>query len=306
MKRLMMTAAALALLTTAAQADATLYNGKAWNTYYVSDTYDTHTPLCGIMAKLTDAVGGSVMVKYASTNGVTVQAWKQGWSMPAGTTVPFSTELYDKDSDITTPIDATEAKSLTDNGGAFVTMKILSPDVPRFIKAFGDADGMFFKFPYGTEPTWSIRMDDSRAAMKRFTACMQQIGWVGTSATQPVVPSSPRQPVVPSQPAPAQIQPKLTTSELLFVIPPDVSGGHMNVRNGPGANHGLLGAIPAGQTVRASRCVRRDDGIAGADWCLVTWNGLTGWVSQVGLMPVSPQPSQPVARSAASKDDGGV
>ena len=107
----------------------------------------------------------------------------------------------------------------------------------------------------------------------------------------------------PSQPAPAQpVQPMPTTSEMLFVIPPDVSAGHMNVRNGPGANHGLLGAIPAGQTVRASRCVRRDDGIAGADWCLVTWNGLTGWVSQVGLMPVTLQPTQPVAMSAASKD----
>lgn len=57
---------------------------------------------------------------------------------------------------------------------------------------------------------------------------------------------------------------------------------------------------------RRASCVRRDDGIAGADWCLVTWNGLTGWVSQVGLMPVTPQPTQPVARSAASKDDGGI
>ena len=37
-----------------------------------------------------------------------------------------------------------------------------------------------------------------------------------------------------------------------------------------GANHGL---------------------IAGTDWCLVTWNGLTCWVSQVGLLPIG----EPVA-----------
>jgi hypothetical protein len=77
MKRLL-TAAALALLTTAAQADATLYNGKAWSTFYVSDAYDSHQPICGMMAKLSDAAGGKVMVKYSTTNGVTVQAWKQG------------------------------------------------------------------------------------------------------------------------------------------------------------------------------------------------------------------------------------
>jgi hypothetical protein len=153
MKRLLLTATALALLTTAAQADATLYNGRAWSTFYVSDTYYTHQPICGMMAKLTDVAGGKVMVKYSATNGVTVQAWKQGWSMPAGTTVPFSVELYDKDLDITTTIDATEAKSFTDKGGAYVTMQILTPDVFRFVKVFGDADGMFFKFPNGTEPT---------------------------------------------------------------------------------------------------------------------------------------------------------
>jgi hypothetical protein len=73
----------------------------------------------------------------------------------------------------------------------------------------------------------------------------------------------------------------------LFFVPREVSAGHMNVRTGPGTNHGLIGAIPAGATVSASRCVPRDDGIPGAYWCLVNWNGIRGWVSQAGLMPVS-------------------
>jgi hypothetical protein len=87
-------------------------------------------------------------------------------------------------------------------------------------------------------------------------------------------------------------------ADMLFTIPPGVSSGHMNVRNGPGANHGLIGAIPGGQTVSASRCVPRDDGVRGADWCLVTWNRLRGWVSQAGLMPMIEEPVQPVNRGS--------
>ena len=90
---------------------------------------------------------------------------------------------------------------------------------------------------------------------------------------------------------------QVAEASMTFMVPPTVSGGVMNIRTGPGANHGLIGAIPAGQIVRASRCVPRDDGIAGADWCLVSWNGLTGWVSQVGLMPMQElSPVSPLPR----------
>lgn len=82
----------------------------------------------------------------------------------------------------------------------------------------------------------------------------------------------------------------------VYTVPNDVSAGHMNMRNGPGTNHSLVGAIPAGMTVTSSRCTPRDDGITGADWCLVTWNGVTGWVSSAGLMPgyMPPSASAPV------------
>jgi uncharacterized protein YraI len=78
----------------------------------------------------------------------------------------------------------------------------------------------------------------------------------------------------------------------MFHIPKDVSQGHMNVRNGPGSNRALVGTIPAGSYVTSETCVERDDGIVGADWCLVTWAGTTGWVSRVGLMPFTPPPNQ--------------
>lgn len=76
-----------------------------------------------------------------------------------------------------------------------------------------------------------------------------------------------------------------TAYATVYTVPSDVSAGHMNIRSGPGTNHSLLAAIPAGATVNAGRCVPRDDGIRGADWCIVTYNGVTGWVSTAGLMP---------------------
>lgn len=82
-----------------------------------------------------------------------------------------------------------------------------------------------------------------------------------------------------------------SANDMLFRVPNDVSAGHMNVRNGPGVNHGLIGEIPAGQIVRASQCVGRDDGIRGADWCYVPDFGRTGgWISQAGLMPAAQIP----------------
>jgi hypothetical protein len=81
----------------------------------------------------------------------------------------------------------------------------------------------------------------------------------------------------------------------------------MKMRDGPGANHGLIGAIPAGETVNASRCVPRDDRIPGADSCLVYYRGMTGWVSQAGLMPVNvgtwTAPPRPAPTPAPSNAD---
>lgn len=94
---------------------------------------------------------------------------------------------------------------------------------------------------------------------------------------------------------------------MTFRVPLDVSGGHMNVRNGPGANHALIGEIPAGAIVHATTCTPRDDGVRGADWCFVELGRSGGWVSQAGLMPleVPPEtrievtPDQPPAYSEA-------
>jgi uncharacterized protein YgiM (DUF1202 family) len=74
-----------------------------------------------------------------------------------------------------------------------------------------------------------------------------------------------------------------------FKVSETVSGGVLNIRTGPGANYALIGAAPAGTEFKwngKATCMARQDGIRGADWCRVNYNGVVGWVSRAGLMPV--------------------
>jgi hypothetical protein len=88
-------------------------------------------------------------------------------------------------------------------------------------------------------------------------------------------------------------EPDIVFAQQVFQVPRDISGGHLNIRNGPGVNYALIGAIPAGTIMKGPKnghsleCRPREDGIKGADWCHVGWNGAEGWVSRAGLMPLS-------------------
>jgi hypothetical protein len=78
--------------------------------------------------------------------------------------------------------------------------------------------------------------------------------------------------------------------EEVYQVPADISGGRLNMRNGPGVNYALVGAVPAGSVLRGKapiQCRPREDGIRGADWCHIGWNGIDGWVSRAGMMPIN-------------------
>jgi Bacterial SH3 domain len=60
----------------------------------------------------------------------------------------------------------------------------------------------------------------------------------------------------------------------------------LNVRDGPGTNHRMVGMMPHGTIVSTYGCAPRDDGIVGAEWCQVAWNGVRGWASTGGMVPI--------------------
>jgi uncharacterized protein YraI len=66
----------------------------------------------------------------------------------------------------------------------------------------------------------------------------------------------------------------------------DVSQGILNVRVGPGASYPLSGPpfpMPAGTGgIHVGECKPPDNG-GKFDWCLITWNGASGWASSNGL-----------------------
>jgi hypothetical protein len=69
-----------------------------------------------------------------------------------------------------------------------------------------------------------------------------------------------------------------------FRVSSSVSGGVLNLRDGPGIRHSLISAIPVGSLLSpAGACIKGDDGITRYKWCYVKWNGTTGWVSASGL-----------------------
>jgi uncharacterized protein YraI len=69
-------------------------------------------------------------------------------------------------------------------------------------------------------------------------------------------------------------------------VKPGISGGSANVRTGPGTMHAVAFAVPAGTSgLRVERCQPSDPGGGRFDWCLIIWQGRSGWVSQNGIEP---------------------
>jgi hypothetical protein len=64
-----------------------------------------------------------------------------------------------------------------------------------------------------------------------------------------------------------------------------VSGGYINLREGPGLDRAVLIQIPAGESivVDESRCRPGSDGKTKLPFCPVTWKGQKGWASASGF-----------------------
>ena len=119
---------------------------------------------------------------------------------------------------------------------------------------------------------WQYNRNTNSMTMEMVTLCRTVAPIVAQTAPSRSEPDI----VIERRPEPRQ----QVASVLYFQAASDVK-----IRRGPGSNHDLLGTIPTGVDVVAARCVPRDDGLAGADWCLISWRGLTGWGSRANLMP---------------------
>lgn len=98
-----------------------------------------------------------------------------------------------------------------------------------------------------------------------------QRGWIARSGLEPEGTASAR----PAAPVPASAG---------WRVKPDVSGGFANVRTGPGTTHSVAFSLPAGATgLQVERCQPPDAGGGRFDWCLIVWQGRSGWVSSTGI-----------------------
>jgi hypothetical protein len=70
-----------------------------------------------------------------------------------------------------------------------------------------------------------------------------------------------------------------------YRIKPDVSSGYLNMRSGPGQNHQVVAAIPAGSDgVMLDSCRPPEDDKSRGEWCRVTWRDHSGWISRSGMV----------------------
>jgi uncharacterized caspase-like protein/uncharacterized protein YraI len=71
-----------------------------------------------------------------------------------------------------------------------------------------------------------------------------------------------------------------------FRVLADVSGGILNMRQGPGPNFDVVAEIPANAAdVSVGRC-RRPEGGGSTPWCEVKWRAFTGWASACCMVDV--------------------
>jgi hypothetical protein len=60
-----------------------------------------------------------------------------------------------------------------------------------------------------------------------------------------------------------------------------INNSGADMRDGPGVKHHLIATLPVGTNgITSLRRGRPDDGISYFDWCLISWQGQTGWVSK--------------------------
>jgi hypothetical protein len=197
MKKSLLTAAALALLMTTAQAgrDITLKAKGNWSAYYTIS--DKGNPLCGMQTYWQNnrrALVAGAHIKYQSGGLVTIQMFKVGWRMPVGTEVKVNLAF---DNSEQFPGVAT---SFIYKGDALLSLNVKEGTEADFLSLIEDAREFKISFPDGDEPTWVANMTGSREVSGAFKRCAYTLD--ANAPTQPTGKAAPTQPTgKPTQPA---------------------------------------------------------------------------------------------------------
>ena len=197
MKKYLMTAAALALLTTTASASEliTFYKGTYWQTWVVAAN-ESGNKMCGMHI---EGKNFRFYVKWDVLAGMALQVWKSNWKFAANSVVPFEVKFHDNakpDDDWSIAIEAGEVRS----NSSSVFMAIRTEDQSSLLNAFAEADAGMISFPAGNEQPWILRMEGSRRASQEFMRCIYVLQQEA-KATQPTSPAARRADQQPTSPA---------------------------------------------------------------------------------------------------------
>ena len=181
MRRFLLTAAALALLTTAATAaPTTLYKGGAWETFITTNVENKSQCVMVVLGR-----GSSLMVKYAGGD-IFMQIYKDGWSIPADTKIPGWLQF-----DNSQRYPMMGAGDMHKPGTGYVEFHVKEGSENGFLDLFAAANKMVLGFDQGTQPPFSVNMNGSRGAALAFGRCAKAID---TPEPQPYAKPAPQAP----------------------------------------------------------------------------------------------------------------
>jgi hypothetical protein len=168
MKRLM-TAAALALLTTAAQADRIhLTDSGVWRTDYYRQN---GKGMCVMEAALKWQNGavGVIDFKWSGDVGLFMHVTKTNWSIATETDIPFSITLD------TATRHANGIVIADQRGGSTMETQIDEDIAIGFMDDVANAKTMTIAFDSGTEKPWVSMMNGSRKAVAAMSMCVKTV-----------------------------------------------------------------------------------------------------------------------------------
>jgi hypothetical protein len=202
LKRLLLTTAALALLTglPAQAADhTTMFASNYWRVTHIAHN-SMGVSMCNMQSQMTFAHGitGFVMIKWQKGQpNPFIQLGKTNWRFSNDLQVPFSIKLDNGHREFVgvSTIPATAPNSIV------LLANVAKDEGDGWLDNFAASKTMIINFRNGNEPQWPVKMTGSRDASKAFRSCLKSLenGASPEASTSPV-PDVPNESSAPTSP----------------------------------------------------------------------------------------------------------